>query len=78
MAADRIGEYRAALAMRGLLLWYTKGLPYSSRFRGGITRIRDLESLIVAMDDYFGFLAREEPEGLSLSQPFGSKDPREG
>ncbi|MBN2126048.1 MAG: tRNA-dihydrouridine synthase, partial [Deltaproteobacteria bacterium] len=58
--ADTVGEYRAALAMRGLLLWYTRGLPHSSRFRGALVRIRDLDSLIAAMDDYFGVLAIEQ------------------
>ena len=47
------GEHRAALCMRKLLLSYTKGLPNSSRFRGSINQIKDLESLIVTMDDYF-------------------------
>ena len=48
-----MGERRAALAMRGLLLRYTKGLPRSSHFRGKINRIKDLESLITTMDNYF-------------------------
>ncbi len=53
MLSDSMGEHRAALSMRGLLLWYTKGLPHSSHFRGGITKIRDTESLVEAMEDYF-------------------------
>ena len=51
-----IGENRAAKMMRGLLLWYTKGLPYSSRFRGTMTSIKDLDTLISALDQYFSFL----------------------
>ena len=43
----------AARMMRGLLLWYTKGLPMSSRFRGAIAKIKDLASLNEAMDAYF-------------------------
>lgn len=53
LLSGSMGEHRAALAMRGLLLRYTKGLPRSSRFRGKINRIKDLESLIATMDDYF-------------------------
>ncbi|MBW1720510.1 MAG: tRNA dihydrouridine synthase DusB [Deltaproteobacteria bacterium] len=53
LLAESLGEYRAARAMRGLLLWYTKGLPHSSRFRGRITRIGDLETLIQTLDEYF-------------------------
>jgi nifR3 family TIM-barrel protein len=55
-----VGEHRAALAMRGLLLWYTKGLPHSSGFRGAITRIRDLESLVWAMDNYFSAIEKAQ------------------
>jgi tRNA-dihydrouridine synthase B len=54
------GEQRAAKIMRGLLLWYTKGLPSSSRFRGSITRIKDSETLITLLDDYFLTLEDKE------------------
>jgi nifR3 family TIM-barrel protein len=56
-----MGERRAALHMRGLLLWYTRGLPHSSRFRGRINRIVDLPSLMTVMDGYF---SRLEDEGF--------------
>lgn len=51
-----IGENRAAKMMRGLLLWYTKGLPHSGRFRGTMTSIKDFDTLVSAMDQYFSFL----------------------
>jgi nifR3 family TIM-barrel protein len=54
------GERRAALAMRGLLLQYTKGLPHSTRFRGTITQLNDLESLRRITDHYFGMLRSTE------------------
>jgi len=54
--ADLMGPHRAARSMRGLLLWYTKGLPHSSRFRGSVNKIKDLDSLITTMDDYFSIL----------------------
>ena len=49
-------ERRASKVMRGLLLRYTKGLPRSSKFRGAFTGIRDLDSMISAMDEYFSEL----------------------
>ncbi len=55
-----IGEYRAAKTMRGLLLWYTKGLPHSSRFRGLITSVKDWNTLISALDQYFSTLENEK------------------
>jgi nifR3 family TIM-barrel protein len=58
--ADLMGEHRAARSMRGLLLRYTKGLPHSSRFRGSINKIKDLDSLISTMDGYFSTLEGEE------------------
>ena len=54
--SQRLGEYRAARAMRGPLFWYTKGLPHSSRFREGLNKIRDLESLFTQVDLYFATL----------------------
>jgi tRNA-dihydrouridine synthase B len=50
---DSLNEHRAALCMRGLLIYYTKGLPGSGRFREGFNKIKDLESLVSAMDNYF-------------------------
>jgi len=56
LLADTMGEHRAALSMRGLLIWYSKALPNSSVFRGLVTKIRDLGSLRDAMDRYFSSL----------------------
>ena len=53
LLSDTIGEHRALLGMRGFLLRYTKGLPYSSSFREKFVRIKDLKSLIKTMDHYF-------------------------
>lgn len=58
--SDMLGEPRAARTMRGLLLRYTKGLPHSSRFRGSINNIKDLDSLISTMDRFFSVLENEE------------------
>lgn len=51
------GSTRAARRMRGLLLWYTKSLPFSSRFRGAITSITDMSSLMAALDLFLDKLA---------------------
>ena len=60
LLTDIIGEERASKMMRGHLLWYTRGLPHSSRFRGAFTGIRDFESMLQALDQYFS-LKRENP-----------------
>ena len=48
-----VGESHAARMMRGSLLWYTKGLPHSGRFRETITSIKDSYTLLAALDAYF-------------------------
>jgi tRNA-dihydrouridine synthase B len=65
LLADHVGEHRASLSMRGLLLWYTKGLPHSSRFRGSINEVRDLDSLLMVMDSYFSRLEPLEEAKVS-------------
>ena len=59
-----MGNSRAAKAMRGLLLWYTRGLPYSSSFRGAITRIKDFDTLIAVLDDYLSSLKERNSSAL--------------
>lgn len=53
LLSDEMGERRAAFHFRGLLLRYTKGLPRSGMFRGSIEQVKDLQSLVAAMDGYF-------------------------
>jgi nifR3 family TIM-barrel protein len=60
LLSDFIGENRAALAMRGILLRYTKGQPHSSRFREKIIKIKDFESMTSILDNYFTFLKEFE------------------
>jgi tRNA-dihydrouridine synthase B len=76
LLADSMGDYRAALAMRGILLRYTKGLPHGSRFRDEITRIKGLASLVSAMDAYFSTLDGCGP-GRSVGGISGSRPQQE-
>jgi nifR3 family TIM-barrel protein len=55
-----IGEGRASKLMRGQLLWYTKGLPHSSRFRGAFTGIKDVHTMMAALDQYFEALMEKK------------------
>ncbi|MFO7984489.1 MAG: tRNA dihydrouridine synthase DusB [Desulfatiglandaceae bacterium] len=68
LLTDLMGEARASRAMRGHLLKYTRGLPYSSRFRGTFTGIKDLRTIIKAMDNYFSTLNRSTLP-LSITHP---------
>jgi len=45
--------------MRGLMLWYSKGLPHSTRFRGTITGMRSVEDLVAALDQYLELIEDE-------------------
>jgi tRNA-dihydrouridine synthase B len=55
-----LDDIRAVKTMRGLLLWYTKGLPNSSRFRESINRIKDRKTLISLLDHYFATLENKK------------------
>lgn len=57
LLSETLGHKRAALAMRGVLLSYTKGLPHSSRFREQVTGIKDSGTLAGAVDLYFSSLS---------------------
>ncbi len=59
-----VGENRAARMMRGLLISYTKGLAYSSDFRGNISSVKDLDTLILYLDHYF---SRLKEMGLEMA-----------
>jgi nifR3 family TIM-barrel protein len=53
LLCETMEESRAAQAIRGLLLAFSKGLPRSSQFRENIGMIKDATALVSAMDDYF-------------------------
>lgn len=57
LLSETLGDKRAALAMRGVLLSHTKGLPHNSRFRERLTAIKDCDTLASAVDLYFSSLS---------------------
>ena len=57
--SETAGEHKAALGMRSLMLFYTKGLRNCARFRESITKIRDAQSLIAIVDRYLSSLEME-------------------
>jgi len=61
LLSESAGNRHAAFIMRGILLRHTKGLPHSTRFRSSITRIKDLDTLVFALDKFFSSLE----EGLT-------------
>jgi len=60
LLVEQFGETKSARIMRGLLLRYTKGLPFSGRFRETINEIHDFESLVRTMDDYLSQLQEDK------------------
>jgi tRNA-dihydrouridine synthase B len=56
LLSETLGEKKAAPAMRGALLSYTKGLPYSGRFREQLSQIRDSGTLAQTVNRYFSTL----------------------
>ncbi|MBW1737217.1 MAG: tRNA dihydrouridine synthase DusB [Deltaproteobacteria bacterium] len=61
LLSQSAGNRHAAYAMRGILLRYTRGLPNSTRFRDSIVRIKDLDSLIFALDKFLYSLEETLP-----------------
>jgi tRNA-dihydrouridine synthase B len=57
MEADMCGSLAAARNFRKHLLWYTKGLEGSSRFRSLVSALPDRESMHDELDKYFRSLA---------------------
>ncbi len=57
MEADMCSSVAAARNFRKHLLWYTKGLEGSSRFRNLVSALPDRESMLDELDKYFRSLA---------------------
>jgi tRNA-dihydrouridine synthase B len=60
MEAEYCGSRAAARNFRKHLLWYTKGLDGSSRFRNLVSALPDRESMQAELDKYFQSLASIE------------------
>jgi tRNA-dihydrouridine synthase B len=56
------GEKRATQIMRGLLLFYTKGLPNRGFLKDSVSEIDGRETFFNILYNYFGFM---QPQGLS-------------
>jgi nifR3 family TIM-barrel protein len=52
-AVDHFGEFRAVCMMRSRLVWFVKGLPRCSAFRGAIVRLKTQEEMTDAVCAYF-------------------------
>lgn len=59
-AVDHFGEARAIPMMRSRVCWFTKGLPYGSRLRQGLTHARGREEIMTMVSSYFNQLPRSE------------------
>ncbi len=57
MEAELCGSRAAARNFRKHLLWYTKGLEGSSRFRNLVSALPERESMLAELDKYFQSLA---------------------
>ena len=53
---ELIGEKRAIKYIRGVFIWYSKGLPMSRYFRERVSRVEDEEELISLLESYFSML----------------------
>lgn len=56
LVKELLGVERALKYIRGVFIWYSKGLPFSSYFRERVTRIEDEKELLLLLDHYFMML----------------------
>lgn len=56
------GERLANRTFRKHLLWYTKGLPGSGRFREGVGKMKDHGAMLEELDKYFALLTGAQTE----------------
>ena len=69
-----MGEKRASRNMRGLLLSYTKGLPHSRFFRSTFTCIKDLDTLLSSLDQFFSAFEDPLPAVPDMEAATGRRD----
>ena len=60
MLLEHFGLPKAVYMLRGVFMWYTRGLPNSAAFRGRINQVRDFDLLIHHLHEYMAQLARLE------------------
>jgi len=66
MSVKFFGEKAGLRKFRKHLLWYTKGLKGSSRFRETVVKIDGKESLLTMVHDYFQSISEKEENGRCL------------
>jgi nifR3 family TIM-barrel protein len=65
LSVDFFGEHVGIRDFRKHLLWYTKGLKGSARFREEAGQIRDRDSAIKAMRDYFRIIGNDTAASMT-------------
>ena len=58
---DCYGDAKALREIRRHLVWYTRGIPFGSTFRGNLAKMREQEALFDAVHTFFGHLGGREP-----------------
>ena len=53
---NHYGEKGAVKEIRKHVVWYTRGLPFSTAFRSKLARLRERETLFEAITSYFDFI----------------------
>ena len=62
MEAEFFGEKLAGKSFRKHILWYTKGLDNSHQFRELAGKLKDEESILYELNEYFRSLERLKEE----------------
>ena len=69
MLKEHFGPDKSVFMLRSVLMWYSKGLRNSARFRRRISRVKDFDFLMEILDEYYKSLEIEgdfEPEVIEV------------
>ncbi len=64
---DFYGLPKALYMLRGVMMWYTKGLPNSTAFRQSINQVKDFDVLVAKLEEYFAWLADFQEEKAAVA-----------
>jgi tRNA-dihydrouridine synthase B len=57
---EHYGDAKALREIRRHLVWYTRGIPFGTAFRGNLAKMREQEALFDAVHTFFGHLGGRE------------------
>jgi tRNA-dihydrouridine synthase len=61
LEVELLGERKAAMNLRRIVVWYTAGLPHNKNLRGAVCRTTDVLEIRLLIQEYFDALPSDIP-----------------